>query len=58
MNLAMHDRFFDIETIFVFIMSKSRANLKKKNFFCYTQSLQENNALAAANQSARTIVAI
>ena len=30
----------------------------EKNFFHNTRSLQENNARSAANQSARTIVAI
>ena len=43
--------FFENETIFVFIFST-----KKK--FHNTRSLQENNARSAANQSARTVVAI
>ena len=51
--------FLENETIFVFITPRSWANLtlkKKKNR--NARSLQENNARSAANQSARTIVAI
>ena len=50
--------FFENEKICVFITPRSWANLalKKKNH--NARSLQENNARSAANQSARTIVAI
>ena len=50
--------FFENETIFAFITPRSRSNLTLKFFFCNARSLQENNARSAANQSARTIVAI
>ena len=50
--------FFENETIFVFITPRSYANLALKFFFLNARSLQENNARSAANQSARTIVAI
>ena len=51
--------FFENETIFAFITPRSRSNLTL-NFFFFdnARSLQENNARSAANQSARTIVAI
>ena len=49
--------FFENETIFAFITPRSRSNLTLK-FFYNARSLQENNARSAANQSARTIVAI
>ena len=47
--------FFENETIFT---PRSRSNLTLKFFFYNARSLQENNARSAANQSARTIVAI
>ena len=50
--------FFENETIFVFITPRSWANLALKKKFHNARSLQENNARSAANQSARTIVAI
>ena len=50
--------FFENETIFASITPRSRSNLTLKNFFYNARSLQENNARSAANQSARTIVAI
>ena len=64
--------FFDNEAIFVFITPRSRANLTTLIFtkqtdlclqvfdknFHNARSLQENLARSAANQSARTIVAI
>ena len=50
--------FFENETIFAFITPRSRSNLTLKIFFYNARSLQENNARSAANQSARTIVAI
>jgi len=50
--------FFENETIFVFITPRSWANLALKKNFQNAWSLQENNARSAANQSARTIVAI
>ena len=50
--------FFENETIFAFITPRSRSNLTLKNVFDNARSLQENNARSAANQSARTIVAI
>ena len=50
--------FFENETIFAFIAPRSRSNLTLKKFFYNARSLQENNAHSAANQSARTIVAI
>ena len=50
--------FFENETIFSFITPRSRSNLTLKIFFYNARSLQENNARSAANQSARTIVAI
>ena len=54
--------FFENETIFVFITPRSWANLALKKQislkFHNARSLQENNARSAANQSARTIVAI
>ena len=50
--------FFENETIFAFIMPRSRSNLTLKICFYNARSLQENNARSAANQSARTIVAI
>ena len=50
--------FFENETIFVFITPRSRANLTLKKKNRNARSLQENNARSAANQSARTIVAI
>ena len=49
---------FENETIFVFIKPRSWANLALKKKFHNARSLQENNARSAANQSARTIVAI
>ena len=50
--------FFENEIIFVFITAKSRAHLTLKNIFHNARSLQENLVRSAANQSARTIVAI
>ena len=50
--------FFENETISVFIMPRSWANLTLKFFNYNAQSLQENNDRSAANQSARTIVAM
>ena len=50
--------FFENETIFVFITPRSWANLALKKIFHNARPLQENNARSAANQSARTIVAI
>ena len=50
--------FFENEIIFVFIMPRSWANLALKKNFHNAQSLQENNACSAANQSMHTIVAI
>ena len=50
--------FFENETIFVFIIPRSRANLTLKEKFHNAQSLQENLARSAASQSACTIVAI
>ena len=50
--------FFENETIFAFITPRSRSNLTLNFFFNNARSLQENNARSAANQSARTIVAI
>ena len=50
--------FFENETMFDFITPRNRSNLTLKNFFYNARSLQENNARSAANQSARTIVAI
>ena len=50
--------FFENETIFAFITPRSRSNLTLKFFLYNARSLQENNARSAANQSARTIVAI
>ena len=47
--------FFENETILA--TPRSRSNLTLKKTF-YNGSLQENNARSAANQSARTIVAI
>ena len=49
--------FFENETIFAFITPRSRSNLTLKIFY-NARSLQENNARSAANQNARTIVAI
>ena len=49
---------FENETSFVFITPRSRVNLTLKKKFHNTRSLQENNAHSAANQIARTIVAI
>ena len=50
--------FFENEVIFAFITPRSRSNLTLKVFFWNARSLQENNACSAANQSARTIIAI
>ena len=50
--------FFESEVIFTFIAPRSRSNLTLKFFFHNARSLQENNARSAANQSARTIVAV
>ena len=50
--------FFENETSFAFITPRSRSNLTLKKKFYNARSLQENNARSAANQSARTIVAI
>ena len=50
--------FFENETIFVFITPRSWANLALKNEIHNARSLEENNARSAANQSARTTVAI
>ena len=49
---------FENETVFAFIKPRSRSNLTLENCFYNARSLQENNARLAANQSARTIVAI
>ena len=48
--------FFENETSFAFITPRSRSNFNI--FFYNARSLQENNARSAANQNARTIVAI
>ena len=50
--------FFENETIFAFITPRSRSNFNIEKKFYNARSLQENNARSAANQSARTIVAI
>ena len=50
--------FFDNETIFVFITSRSRSNSTTLKIFHNALSLQANLARSAAHQSARTIVAI
>ena len=55
-NLAIRHTFFDNETILVFITLRSRVNLTTMG--SCARSLQETNALSAANQSGRTIVAI
>ena len=44
--------------LFDFITPRSWANLALKKYFHNARSLQENKARSAANQSARTIVAI
>ena len=50
--------FFENETIFVFITPRLWTNLALKKQFHNARSLQENNSRLAANQSARTVVAV